>query len=239
MHFSYIVPVHNSSEHLESTVNAIAAFLVDYPDSEIVLIENGSSDNSFHMAHQLCLQVTSVHLRASTITSAQGLGFAYRRGIETATGDLLILTASDLPFQFTDVEAFLALPQPRPQLVIGSKAHPRSQVSVSILRRVMSWGFRQMNRLFLGLNAADTQGTLLIDKDLAKRILPKLSSGDYLCSTEIVAWSNQLGYPPVEVPITYQGSASSTVSPVRDSLRMAFGVISLARRIRRSNTQHS
>jgi hypothetical protein len=40
-----------------------------------------------------------------------------------------------------------------------------------------------------------------------------------------------MGVTTVELPVTYTASGGSTVSPLRDSLRMARGLFSLRRRL--------
>ena len=69
------------------------------------------------------------------------MGYALRRGLEMAAGDVVVLTAADLPFGFTDLDAYLAC-SPRPAIAIGSKAHPQSRTRVPLQRRLMSESFR-------------------------------------------------------------------------------------------------
>jgi glycosyltransferase involved in cell wall biosynthesis len=227
---TYDLAVHNSAAVLEATVQAVLARLGGIPGSEIVLVENGSTDTS----PQLCAELATGRREGVEVvaaTSATGLGHALRRGLELARGDLVVLTAADLPFGFTDLDAWLRLDNP-PAVVLGSKGHPQSHVHVSASRRVLSGGFRVLRRLAVGIDAADTQGSILISGELGRRILPMLTCDDYLVETEIVAWAVRMGERPLEVPVVYERPTASTVSPISDSARMAIGLVRLRRRLR-------
>jgi glycosyltransferase involved in cell wall biosynthesis len=196
----------------------------------VILVENGSTDASPAICAQLAGGSPDAGVTVRVTHSETGLGNALRRGVAVATGDVLVLSAADLPFGFTDIEALLAA-DPRPRLAIGSKAHKRSRTQIPAMRRTMSEAFRLLRFAVLGLRVRDSQGTLLIDAQLAREIAPHLRCGDFLISTEIVAWGARLGTTPVELPITYFATPGSTVSPLRDSLRMARGLFSLRHRL--------
>ena len=146
-----------------------------------------------------------------------------------ARGDTFVLTAADLPFGFTDLDGYLGL-SPRPLLVMGSKTHPESQIETPVVRRAMSSGFGLLRAGLIGLNI-DTQGSVLIQRSLAQTLLPRLHAGDYLIGAEINLWAVHEGVTPVEVPVVYTASGRSTVSPFRDSVSMAVGLLALRRRL--------
>jgi len=227
---SYVLPVHNQERVLPRTMAELECRLRDCPGSEVLLIENGSTDASAAVSIALAHQFSRPGLAVRVATSARGLGHALRRGMELARGDVIVLTAADLPFGFTDLDALLAS-NPRPSIAIGSKAHAESRTEVALLRRVMSETFRWLRLVILGLRVGDSQGTILIDARLAARVLPHLRCGDFLISTEIVSWAAAAGEQPVELPVVYTAAGSSTVSPLRDSLRMLMGLFALRRRL--------
>lgn len=228
---SYVVPVHNQAPVLRESVMRLVNRLRDFPGSEVLLVENGSSDESMQLCIELARQSASPETGVRVTASARGMGYALRHGIELATGDVLVLTAADLPFGFTDLDAYLAA-SPRPRLAIGSKAHPASHTTIPLQRRLMSRAFGVMRRAAVGLRVGDSQGTILLERSLAQEVLPRLRCSDFLISAEIICWSERAGITPVELPITYVASGASTVSPVRDSMRMARGLLALRRRLR-------
>lgn len=228
---SYLVPIYNEEAVLAGTAAAIVARLEAHPGSEVVLVENGSTDRSPQLVEQLAGTLSSPNVRVVASHSAKGYGNAMRHGIDLASGDLLVITAADLPFGFSDLDEALAQ-QPRPALMIGSKAHPRSLVAVSAKRKAMSSAFRLLRRLALGLDVGDSQGTILIDRALAVRIRPRLASADFFFSTELIALATRLGVAPVELPVDYRDPRpGSTVRPLHDGLRMARAVFELRPRL--------
>lgn len=227
---SYVLPVHNQERVIAASIERLLNRLAAFPGSEVVLVENGSTDSSPALCAQLAGTSADDRVRVRVTQSETGMGNALSRGIAVAEGDILVLSAADLPFGFTDLDALLAM-DPRPRLAIGSKAHTQSHTRIPATRRIMSEAFRLLRLAVLGLRVRDSQGTILIDAPLAREIAPHLRCGDFLISTEIVAWGKRLGATPVELPITYIATPGSTVSPLGDSLRMARGLFALRRRL--------
>ena len=229
---SYLVPIYNEEAALPASARAIAQRLADHPGSELIMVENGSTDRSPALVEELARELTRPAVTVVAAHSAKGYGNAMRHGIDLASGDLLVITAADLPFGFSDLDEALAL-NPRPPLMIGSKAHPASKVSTSFKRRVMSEAFRLLRRAVIDLKVGDSQGTILVDRALAQRIRPHLLAGGFFFSTELIALASRMGVTPVEIPVDYsRPREGSTVRPLEDGLRMSRALVDLRRRLR-------
>lgn len=229
---SYLVPIYNEERALPDTARAIVDRLAALPGSELIMVENGSTDSSPELVEKLAVELAGPDVVVRAAHSAKGYGNAMRHGIDLALGDMLIITAADLPFGFSDLDAALAL-EPMPELMIGSKAHPDSRVAASLKRRAMSQAFRLLRRAVIGLRVGDSQGTILIDRALARRVRPHLVAGDFFFSTELIAMAEALGATAVEIPIDYSSPRQgSTVRPVEDGLKMARALVDLRRRLR-------
>lgn len=236
LQLSYLVPVHNEEETIPGTTRLLVERLRSIPGSEILLIENGSSDGSPALVDDLGCTLSEPEVAVIAAHAPKGFGHAIRRGIDLASGNLLVITAADLPFAFSDLEQVLEM-DPRPALVIGSKAHVESKVSTSTKRRLMSLVFRLARRLVIGLSIGDSQGSIFIDGDLARRARPYLESDDFFLSTELVAFAIRLGAKPVEIPVDYlRPRSGSTVRPLRDGFSMALALFDLRRRLTAAGT---
>ena len=234
---SYSLAVHNSAAYLESNVRGLVARLQALPGSEVLLIENGSTDASLDLARRLALEASTDEVTVRADTVSRGYGNAHLRGLMLAHGDLVVMVGADLPFGFGDLAQWLALADP-PALVLGSKAHRQSRVNVTPARRAMSAAFRVARRLLLDLDAGDTQGSVLIRRDLLQQVFPRLACADFLITTEVVAWAHDLGVEPLEIPVEYPGPlAASTVRPLADGARMLAGLFSIRRRIRKARAE--
>src|ERR1019366_408871 len=101
---SYVIPVHNQIAELRRTVRLLVERLAHLPGSEIILVENGSTDGSGPPCLSLATALGSGDVVVRVPRSAKGVGFAWRGGMAMARGDKFVLTAADLPFGFTDLD---------------------------------------------------------------------------------------------------------------------------------------
>jgi glycosyltransferase involved in cell wall biosynthesis len=99
---SFVFPAWNEQEMLQHTVAAAREagdHLVDIgevADFEIVLVDDGSTDRTPELADELASldhRVRAVHHERN-----RGLGAAVRSGVGAATGDVILYTDADLPF---------------------------------------------------------------------------------------------------------------------------------------------
>lgn len=227
-----MLPAHNEERALPEFVPPLAERLKELPGSEIIIVENGSTDATRAVSEQLARECSSNDVRVRVESSAKGYGNAVRRGIELADAERIMLTAADLPFGFSDLDAALAL-DPLPPVVIGSKAHEQSKVAVSLQRKVMSKTFWALRRILLHVDVGDSQGTILIERDLARRLLPELQSGAYFFSTELIVLASRDGAQVVEVPVDYSNPRTdSKVRPVHDSVQVLKDMWALRARLK-------
>ena len=131
-------------------------------------------------------------------TDAKGIGAGYRIGIAEAREPFVVLSACDLPFGFSDVDAFGGH-----RLAIGSKAHPRTQMpGYSLLRRLATFGFWLVRRALLGrATPRDFQGTILVETALARRVVGGIEADDSFFPLELITLCTCEGVTPVELPV--------------------------------------
>lgn len=229
--FTYIIPAYNEAATLPATVGALVRRLDAFPGSEIVIVENGSTDSTFDVASGLVREASPSQVRVRVERSEKGLGRALRRGVDVAICQWICCTAADLPFGFTDLDGFLAL-QGSVRLVLGSKGHPDSVARRSPLRQLMTATFRLARRAIVGMTVRDPQGTLFIERSLARELAPLTVDDGFLFPTELVAFAEAAGVEVVEVPVVLDPLRDgSTVRPIHDSLLMLSGLFRLRRRL--------
>jgi glycosyltransferase involved in cell wall biosynthesis len=217
---SAVIGAYNEASVLRETVGALVERFRCHPGSEIIIVENGSTDGTADVARALEDESARGPIPIRAAHTPKGLGNAVREGIRLARADRILITGADLPFGFSDLDAAFAL-DTRPVLVLGSKAHPDSSVEVGIGRRIMSSSYRMLQRRVLRVGFRDSQGSILIDRQIAQTLLPRLRSDGYFIETELVVRTVWLGYDPVEVPVCYLNPRTdSKVQPVRDSWDM-------------------
>lgn len=87
---SIIIPVHNTAEYLAKCVASVTAQTLT--DTEIILVENASTDNSLELCHQIAL--TDKRIKVLHIDEAD-LSTARNAGVEMASGEYVGFVDSD------------------------------------------------------------------------------------------------------------------------------------------------
>lgn len=233
----YVLPVHNEEKVLVANVGRLTSYLERWPGAEVFLVENGSKDASWALSQSLEDEGKgggdgkSGGARVSAFQEPNaGIGYAYHRGLTEAVARFgptpsrwAILTAADLPFGFSDLEAaMVSLPLPGARILMGSKAHPDSRVDTSTKRKIMSAAYRLARRAVIGMQVGDSQGSVFVRLDLASELLPKIEARGFFYSTELCHFAERAGETIIELPVVLEAQQrASTVRPARDGLAMA------------------
>ncbi|MDO4963775.1 MAG: glycosyltransferase [bacterium] len=88
--FSIIVPVYNTSKYLSKCLNSI--FNQTYKDFELIIVNDGSRDNSEEVIKELIKDKTCVKY---IYQDNKGLSSARNEGVESSNGDYIIFVDSD------------------------------------------------------------------------------------------------------------------------------------------------
>lgn len=222
---SVVIPMHNSETVIEHTISRWLKRLTK-GHNELILVENGSTDRTWELAQRLSLPTKNVSF--ITIQSPKGMGNALSAGIAVSSGNNVLLSADDLPFDFNDLDEAAKL-QPKPPIVIGSKAHKLSTVDRGILRKSFTRGYRLARYISLGSKVGDTQGTFIIEGELIRNINSYLSEPGFLFTTQLVVVAESLGIDIKEVPVSLSLDHAPKQSTVRwaDVIDMGTGLLKL------------
>lgn len=93
MKFSLVIPCYNEAANLPLLLERCKA-LAAQPDVEIVLVDNGSTDNSADVLLALLPQYPGC--RSVRVEKNQGYGFGIVTGLKAASGDVLGWTHADM-----------------------------------------------------------------------------------------------------------------------------------------------
>lgn len=228
-----ILPAHNSELNLEKSLLELAEwFLSRQCTGQVIVVENGSTDNTWKVVNELSR--ADYPFTMVVTQSAKGLGNAIRAGLSLLTTEIVLITADDLPFGFTDIEGYLSLKNP-PPIAVGSKAHSLTRGSRSLSREMMSSGFRLLRRLILDLNLGDTQGSILGNAQEIKRCAADTHQANYLMTTELLAYANLRNLRIIELPVSFrEQTRASNVNVISDSLAMLRGLFEVRKALRSS-----
>lgn len=117
---SLIIPCFNEADSLPELIERCVA-LTQKTDIEVILVNNGSSDNSAEVFEQLLSGQTDV--RVETVQDNQGYGFGILSGLRSARGRIIGWTHADLQTDVFDalkpLEDIDGLPEDRDFLAKG------------------------------------------------------------------------------------------------------------------------
>jgi len=224
--FTLVVPFHNPGSHFSQRVSEIISVLSSSEISyEILAVSDGSTD---HSEDQLAA-ISSNRLTLVRLEESQGKGAALRAGLSKGRGEYLgfIDGDGDLPADLIP-NLLEIIDREHPDIIFGSKRHPRSEVVYPPLRRMYSWGYQQLNRALFHLPVRDTQtGVKVVRRDVLAAVLPRMVEKRFAFDLELFVVARQQGFRNfVEMPVSIGQRFGSTVSPrsVRNMLLDTFAI---------------
>jgi dolichyl-phosphate beta-glucosyltransferase len=232
INLSVVVPCHNSEITISRTFRTLETILPSF--SEIVFVENGSTDQTLGVLGQLSRTRLNKNIQVKIFSSEKGLGNALRAGILETSGEKVAFVADDLPFGSQEIElAALVVPQKK-QLFAISKYLPESEYRTSLSRKILGTIFLSVRKRLLNTKIQDTQGSFVGNGDLLRSLAKETKEKEFLITTEIYLLAEKLNIELSEIPCRYSSLAPrpSTVK-LRSVTKMAFGLIRL--RVRLSN----
>lgn len=196
---SILIPTRNSENYIEYVLHYLAS--LNWSNSEIIVIENGSFDNTWE---RLQLLSNSWNLPTPLICkkTETGLGNAIRVGVYSSTKEYIWFTAQDLPFGLSDIENMYRFRHTN-SLLLGSKKYEASKIHRGPMRSFLSNIFRFARFVILRQGFRDTQGTFFASKTLLHSIMSRTCESGYLITTEMVYVCSRSEVGVLEVPVVY------------------------------------
>lgn len=211
---SIVTPFYNPGPAFESAIREILEVLegsgVGY---ELIAVSDGSTDASPNILAGLGVSAVKdvYHLRR------HGKGAALRTGLMLGKGDYLGFIDADGDIDPNALASFISILQAyHPDIILGSKRHPMSQVTYPPLRRAYSALYQLLIRALFDLSVRDTQtGIKLAKREVIERALPLMVEKRFAFDLELFVVARRLGYKNFfEAPVVIRERFSSTVNLV-------------------------
>ncbi len=197
---SFVVPAYNEEDYIEGTLGTIDAVIMGKKLSyEIVVVNDGSADKTLSKAKTYAGK--NGHVRVITYNRNAGKGYAVKTGFMKAAGTVVFFADSDMEIDLGKIFDYIKALN-YGDIVIASKKHSASRVTVPISRRIFSECFNALVRLLTGVPLKDTQsGLKAMKKSAFKNIFPRLAVKRYAFDVELLAVANLYGLKVVEMPV--------------------------------------
>jgi len=219
---SVVFPCYNEEEGIAAAVHDFGSQpCVD----EVVVVDNNSRDRSAELARAAGARVV--------FETRQGYGYALRRGLREAQGDLIILAEPDGTFSGKDVIKLLAYSDDF-AMVMGTRTVQEliwAEANMGFFLRVGNLAVAKLLEvLFSGPSLSDCGCTLrLVHRAAALELLDHLTVGGSHFLPEMVCLGLLAGIPMIEVPVNYRGrlGTSKITGSFRTALRVGARMVAL------------
>ena len=232
---SIVIPLHNKSETILLTLNKIKKDLKNL-NYEIIIVENGSTDDSFILADQWCK--LNPDLNITLTTSSVGLGYALKKGFSLAQNSYIWVVPADMQLGVSDLTSFISNFDINTSLYIGSRHHEDSVVTRHWSRKPISAVFNKLKKILIQSNISDTMGSIIAEKKNLKELylLPKTNKFFYL--TELTSYYEVNKLKVIEIPVeTYLEidmvkQNKSTVNFLKTPIEIIFNLFVLRKNLK-------
>lgn len=207
MNISIVLPAKNESAAIGATIDGIVSLL---PDAEIIVVNDGSTDNTAEVAAAAGAKV--VHHPYS-----KGNGSAVKTGARAATGEVIVFMDADGQHNPADIPRLLQRLGEGHDMVVGAR---QSGSQASIGRGVANGFYNKLASYMTGHRVEDlTSGFRAVRASKFREFLCLLPNGFSYPTTSTMAFF-RAGYSVCYVPIhAAERVGKSHIKPLQDGLR--------------------
>ena len=232
IYLSIVIPAYNEEKRIHKILDSI----VEYEKSckflvETVIAIDASPDDTLKVAEAYKNKISNLVILDGKVN--RGKGGAVQEGFKVARGKYIIFADADNATPIEQVDKLLAYVD-KYDVVIGSRYCKGGKLAIpqSFVRRA---GGRGLNILIQALAVSgirDTQcGFKLFEAKAAREIFTRLTIFNFSFDIELLAIALHLGYKVKEVGIIWYDDPHSTVSPIKDGLKMVLNAWTIRKNI--------
>lgn len=214
-YLSVVIPSYKEGERIGRNLLEIDKFLKGKSFTyEIIVVVDGSPDNTAEVAQNYSLQVAN--LRVVNNTENHGKGYVVRQGLLEAKGKYRLFLDADGSTSITHLDTFLPQFEEGFDVVMGSRDAEGSFIQVhqqkwrEVFGDMGNWAIR----IVLGLwRYPDTQcGFKMLSAEAAEAVAKRMVVDRFGFDYELLILVIKLGYKVKQMPVRWMNEEGSTVS---------------------------
>ena len=228
---SIIIPAYNEEQRLPNTLEQVLTFLqAQSYQSEILIVENASQDDTFQVAKLFADQYHNDDLPIHVIQEPdQGKGSAVKRGMFMARGEYRFMCDADLSMPVMEINRFFPPAIEEIDITIASREAPGAiRYNEPAYRHLVGRLFNTLIRVLALPDLNDTQcGFKCFRASVTEDLFKDMTITGWSFDVEILYLAQQRGYRIVEVPIHWYYNPDSHISVAKDSMQMALDIFKI------------
>jgi dolichyl-phosphate beta-glucosyltransferase len=237
MKISLIIPMYNEISIVHEAAKTFAGYMENtFKDWELIFVDDGSSDGC---GDAFAEKYLSENVKLISYKPNRGKGYAVRRGILAAEGDVIVFTDCDNAYG-TDVitEIYKRFEQSDADIIVGSRNMDKSGYEgYTFIRRLASKTYIKFINVIAGFGKyglSDSQcGFKGFRRDAAKKIFANCEVDRFAFDLEAIMIGGKCGYKFAQMPVKIINHRESKVNVVKDAFRMMNDVSKMKKRIKK------
>ncbi len=197
---SIIIPTYQGGKWIKNTISQL---LEVFPNSEIIIVNDGSSDDTYKVKNFFGERIIYLENKIN-----QGKGYSLRRGFSVARGKYIIFTDNDLPFGTKSIQEAIELLKGGELVVIGERKIFYNDIFYK------SWlrpGLYFILHSLFNLPYQDTQcGLKAFAAPIGKKVLSLTITNRFAIDIEILFLLRKMNIPIKRLEVQQKLSAPST-----------------------------
>jgi len=201
---TYLFPAWNEEAGILTTLDAAsesAGQLVEdgqIASAEFVIVDDGSLDDTAKLLAERSIVDPRIVVVKHPVN--RGLGAAIRSGLSAATGDVVLYTDADLPFDLVEISKALRIMRQRDSSIVALYRHDRTGEGVR--RFVYSYLYNSLIRTVLGVRVRDVNfAGKFLRRDVIDGIALR-SEGSFI-DAEMIAKAERAGFAVAQFGVDY------------------------------------
>lgn len=215
MMLTIIFPVLNEKLRLEKGITKTVEYLrsLEFDDYEIIIVDNGSEDETPRIAKMLCKKYKNVNYER---ISVRGVGAAFRRGVELGQGEIVGYMDIDLSTNIRHLGEALHIFREMPEIayINGSRfARESDTKGRKWYRKITSRGLLILLKTFLGMKSTDAIcGFTFVRRETALSLIKGCSRDNgWFYMIEFLLRAEKRGVRILDYPVEWQEDYNTTV----------------------------
>jgi len=208
---SVIIPVYNEGKIIRRNLRMVDDYLQTLGlDYEIVIVNDGSSDNTWEHLTAMPGQ----HIRLISYAENKGKGFAVKCGMMAANGRYRLFMDMDLSTELTEIPKFLqCMRDGRCDICVGNRH------SIKLWAQKRPWHRALLGKIFAFLSSVSsgcpledfTCGFKIFTAEACEKVFVRQSIYNWAFDTELISIAHHLGLRIHQEPVAWHHHGNSKV----------------------------